>query len=82
MQREIDASNKEIKEKSEQSKKIIEYYQISNGDNAYLEYAFGASDITDMVYRLAVVEQLTDYNDQVMKELEALIKRMKSNKSH
>ena len=70
LQDEIDESNKEIKEKSEESKKIIEYYQISNGDNAYLEYAFGATSITDMIYRLSVIEQLTEYNDNLMKELE------------
>ncbi len=75
LQDEIDKSNKEIEKKSEESKKIIEYYQISNGNNAYLEYAFGATDITDMVYRMSIVEQLTDYNDKVMKELEALIKK-------
>ncbi len=75
LQDEIDRSNKEIEKKSEESKKIIEYYQISNGNNAYLEYAFGATDITDMVYRMSIVEQLTDYNDKVMKELEALIKK-------
>lgn len=73
LQDEIDKSNLEIAEKSEESKKIMEYYQISNGDNIYLEYAFGASSITDMIYRLAVVEQLTDYNDKIMKELEELI---------
>ncbi len=75
LQEEIDRSNKEIEKKSEESKKIIEYYQISNGNNAYLEYAFGATDITDMVYRMSIVEQLTDYNDKVMKELEELIKK-------
>ncbi len=75
LQEEIDRSNKEIEKKSEESKKIIEYYQISNGNNAYLEYAFGATDITDMVYRMSIVEQLTAYNDKVMKELEALIKK-------
>ena len=75
LQEEIDKSNKEIEKKSEESKKIIEYYQISNGNNAYLEYAFGATDITDMVYRMSIVEQLTDYNDKVMRELEALIKK-------
>lgn len=75
LQDEIDESNKEIKEKSEESKKIIEYYQISNGDNAYLEYAFGATSITDMIYRLSVIEQLTEYNDNLMKELEKLIEK-------
>ena len=70
LQDEIDKSNEEIEEKSEESKRILEYYQISNGENIYLEYAFGATNITDMIYRMSIVEQLTDYNDQIMKELE------------
>ena len=75
LQEEIEASQKEIERKSEESKNIISYYQVSNGENAYLEYAFGASDITDMIYRLSVVEQLTEYNEKIMKELEELIKK-------
>lgn len=75
LQDEIDESNREIAKKTEESKKIIEYYQVSNGNNAYLEYAFGASDITDMIYRMSVVEQLTEYNDKIMTELEELIKK-------
>lgn len=75
LQKEIEECEAEIARKSEESKNIIAYYQISNGENAYLEYAFGANDITDMIYRLSVVEQLTEYNDKVMKELDALIKK-------
>ena len=80
LEEEIDKSNKELQEKTEESKKIIEYYQISNGDNAYLEYAFGASSITDMIYRMSIVEQLTEYNDKIMKELEALIEKNEQQK--
>ena len=75
LEAEIEKNNQEIKEKKEESKRLMEYYQIANGDNIYLEYAFGATDITDMIYRLSIVEQLTDYNDRVMKELKELIKR-------
>lgn len=75
LQKEIEESEKEIKRKSEESKNIISYYQISNGENAYLQYAFGAESITDMVYRLSIVEQLTEYNNKIMKELEELIKK-------
>lgn len=78
LQKEIDESNEEIKEKSEESKNIIEYYQISNGENIYLEYAFGATSITDMIYRMSIVEQLTEYNDNLMDELEALIEKNKN----
>jgi len=75
LEEEIKKNNEEIAKKKEQSKRLMEYYQISNGENIYLSYAFGASDITDMVYRLAIVEQLTEYNDRVMTELKELIKR-------
>lgn len=75
LQKEIEESEAEIKRKSEESKNIISYYQISNGENAYLQYAFGAESITDMVYRLSIVEQLTEYNNKIMKELEELIKK-------
>ena len=77
LQEEIEKCNKEIEKKDKESKNIISYYQVSNGENVYLEYAFGAKDITDMIYRMSVVEQLTDYNDKVMKELKELIETNK-----
>ena len=81
LEQEIEASNREISEKSEQSKSLFQYLQVSEGENAYLEYIFGATDVTDMVYRMAIVEQLTEYNDQVMDELSALIEENETRKS-
>ncbi|MBR6137310.1 MAG: peptidoglycan DD-metalloendopeptidase family protein [Bacilli bacterium] len=75
LEEEIKKNNEEIAKKKEESKALIEYYQISNGENIYLEYAFGAESITDMIYRMSIVEQLTDYNDRVMKELKELIRQ-------
>ena len=77
LQAEIDKANIEIERKTAQSKKLIEYYQVSNGENSYLEYVFGATSITDMIYRMSVVEQLTEYNDNLMKELQNLIEQNK-----
>ena len=77
LEEEIQKNNEEIEKKKKESKKLMEYYQISNGENVYLEYAFGATDITDMIYRLSIVEQLTDYNDRVMKELKELVRQNK-----
>lgn len=74
LQEEIDASNKKIEEKDAESKKLMKYFQVVMNDNAYLEYVFGATSIKDMIYRMSIVEQLTDYNDKIMKELESLIK--------
>lgn len=81
LQAEIERCDKEIKKKDAESKKIMEYYQIENGNNAYLEYVFGATSITDMVYRMSVAEQLTDYNDKIMKELKQLIETNKKKKA-
>lgn len=77
LQAEIEKANIEIEKKTAQSKKLIEYYQVSNGENSYLEYVFGATSITDMIYRMSVVEQLTEYNDNLMKELQNLIEQNK-----
>lgn len=73
LEQEIEESNNEIAEKSEQSKSLFQYLQVSEGENAYVEYIFGATDVTDMVYRMAIVEQLTEYNEQVMDDLTKLI---------
>ena len=80
LEQEIAESNQEIAEKSEQSKSLFQYLQVSEGENAYLEYIFGATDITDMVYRMAIVEQLTEYNDKIMKELSDLVEENETRK--
>lgn len=77
LKKEIDDSNKEIAKKEKESKKLIKYFQIINNENTYLEYIFDATSITDMIYRVSVVEQLTDYNKEVMDELERLIEENK-----
>ena len=73
-QKEIEEYNEKIKEKSLETKELFQYLQIADGENAYLEYAFGAHDITDMIYRMSLVEQLTEYNDKMISELEQMIK--------
>ncbi len=75
LQEEIDECNKKIEEKDAESKKLMKYFQVVINDNAYLEYIFGATSIKDMIYRMSVVEQLTDYNNKIMKELNELIEQ-------
>ena len=75
MQKEIVKYNQEIKEKGEQTKQIIAYYQMTGEENLYLEYMFGAEDITDLIYRSSVVKQITEYNNSVIKELKSMIKK-------
>lgn len=72
---EIVQYNNDIKDKSLQTKQLFEYLQVANGENLYLEYAFGAETITDLIYRMSVVKQLAEYNDNAIKELETMIKK-------
>lgn len=80
LQKEIEDSEADIAKKKEQTKNIILYLQMSQGDNIYLEYAFGTETVTDLVYRLAVVEQITEYNEQVIKDLQNLIESNENRK--
>ncbi|MEG2447626.1 MAG: peptidoglycan DD-metalloendopeptidase family protein [Bacilli bacterium] len=77
MQADIITYNLEIKDKSLETKQLFEYLQLANGENAYLEYAFGAETITDFIYRMSVVEQLTEYNEKTIDNLEKLIEKNK-----
>ena len=67
----------EIKEKEEEIKKIINFLQVSSGESEYMEYIFGAQDFTDFIYRVAITEQVTDYNDKLVKEFNQMIEENK-----
>jgi len=67
----------DINKKELQTKKLIEYLQISGGENLYLEYAFEAENTTDLIYRMAVVEQMMNYNKETIEDLEKAINASK-----
>ena len=74
-QAEIDVENskKEIENKKVETDGLIQFLQVSNGGNIYLEYLFDAENYTDFIYRYEVVKQLTNYNSDLIDELETLI---------
>ena len=76
-EREIEESNQKIEQKKEEIKRLMKYFQIINGENSYLEYVFGATSITDMIYRISIVEQLTEHNKEVKDELTKLVEENK-----
>ncbi len=80
LQQEIADSYVEIDNKKEQTKDLIAYLQVSQGENVYLDYVFGGETITDLVYRLSIVEQITEYNETMIKELDELITRNEKRK--
>lgn len=69
--------NIEIEEKKKEINSLLQFKQIASGDNVYLEYVFGASDFTDFIYRSAIVEQLTQHNDELINEMYDLIEQNK-----
>ena len=73
LENEIDTLSQEIIVKQEEIKKIISYFQISSGESAYLEYVMGSEDFTDFIYRSAVSEQMTNYNDELIASYYATI---------
>ena len=74
LQQEIADANVEIENKKEETKQLFAYLQLSGGENIYLEYIFDSDSVTDFIYRVAIVEQITKYNDDLVKELNEKIK--------
>ncbi len=79
--KEIEQTSNEIKElgekiniKKEQIKQLVSFFQISNSENFYLKYIFGAEDFTDLIYRVSVIQQLTEKSDELITEMKSLIK--------
>jgi len=70
---EIEHLNNEIVIKKEEIKNIVNYYQKATGESMYLEYAFSATTFTDFIYRLAIAEQLSNYNEKLVNEYNQMI---------
>lgn len=65
--------NEEIVATEESIKKTIQAYQLTDGQNVYLEYIFDATSYEDLVYRYAIVEQIIDYNNEQIDKYNDLI---------
>lgn len=72
-EKDIEESKKKIEDKRIETDGLIKFLQVSNGGNIYLEYLFDAENYTDFIYRYEVVKQLTNYNSELINELEKLI---------
>lgn len=66
--KEIEQLDEEIEETRQEINNIMAFVQIQNGEQAYLEYAFGAQTFTDFIYRIAVSEQITTHNEQLIEQ--------------
>lgn len=75
-QNEIKKLQETIITKDKEIKNLMKFVQISNGESNYLEYAFGASTFTDFIYRISVAEELSEHNDELIKEYNATVKKL------
>lgn len=55
----------------------MSFYQISGSSTMYLDYAMGAKTFTDFIYRVAISEQLIEYNDSLVDEYNNMIVKNK-----
>ena len=67
---EIEVLTGDIESTKESIKKLMNSYQLLQGDNIYLEYIFEAESYADLVYRYEVVNQILDYNNSQINEWE------------
>lgn len=76
----IELNEAEIVKKDAETKNLLKYLQVSSSENIYLEYLFEATSYTDFIYRYAIVEQLSKYNDNLMEELRVIIDNLEKAK--
>lgn len=73
----VSESQENIKIKSEELKDIINILQYSkiNSDEAYLDYVFDSSTISELMERQAIIDQVIEYTQQQLDDLDSLIKK-------
>lgn len=77
----IKSSEEEIASKKEETNQMLLYLQIMNSKgDSLLEYIMDAEDYTDFIYRYSVVTQMSNYNQQIVNELNVLIENLNNKK--
>jgi murein DD-endopeptidase MepM/ murein hydrolase activator NlpD len=69
----IEELNTNINNKNKEIKELMSFIQISDSSNIYMEYISGAQSLTDFIYRVSVSQQLLDYNNELIKEMNQMI---------
>lgn len=70
----------EIEEKDKATKNLMSSLQATNGNSFYIEYLFGADSISDFIYRYSITEQITTYNEKLVKEMDEMIEKTEEKK--
>jgi peptidoglycan hydrolase CwlO-like protein len=77
-QKEIEDLNVQIQSKDKETKELMEFLQLSNGDSFYLDYIMGSESLTDFIYRVSIVEQLSKYNSDLIIKMNNMIEENKN----
>lgn len=60
----IEILTSDINSTKENIKKLMNNYQIAQGENIYLDYLFNAESYADLVYRYSIIKQILNYNNE------------------
>lgn len=73
-----DILNKENKVQSikDEINNLLVFNQVSKGENIYLEYIFNANSYSELLYRYMIVERITEYNNNLISNLNKEIKEL------
>ena len=71
--KEVEELNIDIASTKESIKRLINSYELLQGDNIYLEYIFEAESYADLVYRYEVVNQILGYNNSQIESWESKV---------
>ena len=72
--KEIETLTDEINSTKESIKKLMNSYQVMEGENIYLDYVFNADSYADLVYRYSLVKQILNYNNDQIEDWESKVK--------
>ena len=69
----ISETDEKIRNLHDQTEKLMAYFQLMQGENVYMEFISDSSSMTELVMRSDAVNQIADYNQEKLIELEDLI---------
>ncbi len=69
----VEDSEKQIAELKKETEALLRYFQLAKGDDVYSEFLSDATSLKDLIRRLSAVEQITDYTNNALDRLDALI---------
>ena len=74
IEEQITKTNEDIEKLKKETEDLLIEYQKRKSENVYVSYVTGASSITELMMRIDAINQITDYNNERLNNLELLIK--------